>query len=196
MKHAIENLAMGGTTSALVLTAALLAGCQSTGEGATGGSGSQVSPVIPEPPPAWTGVFLEPAEMLARRIEITGPAGLVDHCTTTRDPGRVIYTAETTESGFEQRLSRAPGMNELVPLRGTLDQWHLVATDLLVLREDPSVEGISVRAEGDVFLLRGDDQVRKAFFELDVPIGAPPPVRAASSSEETVGTTPPVDSGS
>ena len=126
--------------------------------------------------------------MVSRRIEITGPLGLMDHCTTTQDPGRVVYAAETTERGFEQRLTRAPGLNELVQLRGSIDQWRLVATDLLVLREDPYAQTVSVRAEGDVFLSRGEEQLRDSFYELEVPVGSPGPTQPASYADESSAT--------
>ncbi|MHC4377497.1 MAG: hypothetical protein ACYS26_12925 [Planctomycetota bacterium] len=159
-------------------------GCNSTSGGA-GQSGGAPPVAVPQPPPAWTGAFLEPALMVARRIEITGPLGLMDHCTTTQDPGRVVYAAETTERGFEQRLTRAPGLNELVQLRGSIDQWRLVATDLLILREDPTARTVSVRAEGDVFLNRGEDQQRDSFYELEVPVGAPAPIQPAGYATES-----------
>lgn len=171
---------------AALLSAALLAvapGCNATpGGGAENGGAPPVA--VPQPPPAWTGAFLEPALIVARRIEITGPVGLMDHCTTTQDPGRVVYAAETTERGFEQRLTRAPGLNELVQLRGSIDQWRLVGTDLLILREDPSVRTVSLKAEGDVFFNRGEEQRRDPFFELEVPVGAPAPIQPASYADE------------
>ena len=69
-------------------------------------------------------------------------------------------------------------------LRGSLDQWRLVATDLLILREDPYAQSVSVRAEGDVFLNRGEDQHRDAFYEMEVPVGSPAPIQPASYATE------------
>jgi hypothetical protein len=173
MKLRRPSVARAGWMSAALL--AVAPGCNSTN-----GGGVEPQVAVPEPPPVWTGAFLEPAVLVAGRIEVVGPLGLVDHCTTTQDPGRAVYEAETTERGFEQRLTRAPGLNELVQLRGSLDQWRLVATDLLILREDPFRDSVSVQAEGDVFFSRGEEQRRDAFFELEVPVGSPAPVEPAS----------------
>jgi len=100
--------------------------------------------------PAWTEEFRSPALLMANRVTIEGPKGLVDHVATRLEPRFHGYAAETLPEGFRQVItSLEPGAG--IEIRAYLDAFQVVAFEELVLLERPGQVDVIVRAEGDAY---------------------------------------------
>lgn len=102
--------------------------------------------VVPAP---WPEDFKASVMLLADRIRVEGPPGLLDHCVTRSDDGVFLRTVKATSEGLLQVVQPGPGAaGEIV--RGQLDGWALAATRELVLLERPASDEVRVIAEGQV----------------------------------------------
>jgi hypothetical protein len=119
---------------------------QAPAAGSTGAQTPQVREVTPAP---WPEDFKGSVMLLADRIRVEGPPGLLDHCVTRSDDGVFLRTVKATSEGLLQVVQPGPGAaGEIV--RGQLDGWALAATRELVLLERPTSDTVRVIAEGQV----------------------------------------------
>jgi hypothetical protein len=145
--------------SLLALSAA--AGCAAPGSAVP-------SQATPPPPPRlttepWTEAFLEEAVLLARVIEIEGPDRLADQFVAQQNPGLVAVQVETVPAGLRQTFEvRAGGAT----VEAQLDAWHLVATQRLVVLQRPGPVEVRIRALGDAFFQRVDQDAARRGAEL------------------------------
>lgn len=127
-------------------------------------------PVEPAPPLPWPADFQGSATLLADRIRVEGPPGLLDHCVTRSDDRLFLRTVKTTEEGLLQVVQPGPAAAG-DPVRGQLDGWALAALQQLVLLERPNAEAVTVIAEGGVFWATPDgDEQRAARREFIAPL--------------------------
>lgn len=171
--------------SALVLGACTTTTEQDPGDGGMVSEGPPV-PLVPRP---WTVAFRSPALIVAEKVHIEGPRGLLDHVATRAEDGFHSYVAETLPEGFQQRFEVLRPETG-VELRAWLDNYEIVVLRELVLLERPGDVEVSLRAEGDAYwrdlagdaerrgpLLRFTGQVQESSAPGDSPAGANPPPR-------------------
>lgn len=111
-------------------------------------------PEVPAPPTRvlptpWTDAFLGRALVLADRITVEGPAGLVEHCVMTLDDALFERTERPTADGLEWvlRPRGSGGGQEL--LRAQIDAWNLVAYKEIRMDLRAGLKEVIVTAEGD-----------------------------------------------
>lgn len=128
---------------------------------------SAPQPVEPLP---WPEDFQGRATLLADRIRVEGPPGLLDHCVARSDDRLFLRTVKTTDEGLLQVVQPGPAAAG-DPVRGQLDGWALAALQQLVLLERPGAEAVTVVAEGGVFWATPDgDEQRAARREFTAPL--------------------------
>jgi len=132
-----------------ILVLSLAAGCGSSG---VSDSTVDAPPAggAPAPPRPWTGEFLQPAVLVAARVRIEGPQGLLDHVVTRPDPLSHLHSEATLPEGYLQKLSQRPGAPE-AEIKAQLDQLVIAATQRLEILERPGPVDVVVIAEGDAF---------------------------------------------
>lgn len=176
-----------------LLALALLAACGSTKEAlpaeerpVRAHAGEPAAP-LPEPAP-WTEEFMQKALLLADRIRVEGPTGLLDHVVVRSDDALYNRVVKTTEEGFLQVTrvkgvasgqGRQPVHRELVD--GQLDAWQLAAYEEIVLLERPGEVPVTVVAVGDVLWEDPDgnrERGPRLEFRGEIHRGAPPPPEA------------------
>jgi len=105
-------------------------------------------------PKAWTDAFQSSAMLLADRIRIEGPVGLIDHVAIRSDDVLFLHTSETTVDGFLQRTvpiqSNQRSTDQTYLLRGQLDAWQITALVEVVVLERPGDVPVTVIAQGNV----------------------------------------------
>ena len=114
--------------------------------GAVGGGGE----TVPQAPRPWTPAFRQASLVIADRVHIEGPKGLLDHVATRAEDGFHSYEAETLPKGFEQRF-RVLEPESGVELRAWLDNVEIVAMRELVVLERPGELDVLLRATGDAY---------------------------------------------
>lgn len=110
----------------------------------------------------WTDYFGGAAILVADRIRIEGPPGLLEHLVLRADDDLFERTVKTTPEGLLQTLrprQLAEGGRELA--RGQLDAWQLAATGEIVALERPGDVPVSVVAEGEAFWRDPDGEQRR-----------------------------------
>lgn len=146
----------------------LLVGCQggpvkSSGPAHETGAANPPATQVPSPlggdsqylapekePLAWTSAFLQPATLLADRIRIEGPNGLLEHLVVRSDDKYFLRTAKATTAGLLQvTRARSSAGGELVG--GQLDRWQLSAFEEISVLIHPGLKEVRVVAEGDAF---------------------------------------------
>ena len=144
---------------------ALLAACVNTtdpsrtdlrGSGSTGadpGARTEEDFVPPQPMP-WTDAFQGGAMLLANRIRIVGPPGLLEHFVMRGDDELFERSTKTTEQGLVLTVRPRPGV--LDPAKAHLDRWNLNAMVELVATENPGATEVVVTAEGQAILRTTD----------------------------------------
>ncbi|MEE8468258.1 MAG: hypothetical protein V3T22_07370 [Planctomycetota bacterium] len=102
----------------------------------------------------WTDTFQATAMLLADRIRIEGPVGLVNHVVVRGDDALFRRTNETLPEGFLQRTvplrTTTESTDQTYLVRGQLDAWQLTALVELVVLERPGDVPVTVIAEGHV----------------------------------------------
>lgn len=103
---------------------------------------------------AWTDAFQTKAMLLADRIRIEGPVGLIEHVAIRSDDALFRRTSETIPDGFLQRTvprqSNQDSTDQTYLVRGQLDAWQLTALVEVVVLERPGDVPVTVVAEGNV----------------------------------------------
>lgn len=99
----------------------------------------------------WPETFRREAVLAARRVEVVGPVGLLDHLAIRVDPDNHDHVENATEQGL-RIVERQRAESDGSPIRAQLDAVVLVVDEELVILESPATQQVSVRAEGDVYL--------------------------------------------
>jgi len=133
--------------AARVLALVLCVACGAPGGGGDPGAADEVSP---EPPAPWTSEFLEPALLIANRIDLVGPPGLAKHFVARQDPETNEYAVKATDQGLVQSIRPRSGLGR-VEIRAQLDAWTLVAFEGMRVLERPTPCDVEVVARGDAF---------------------------------------------
>jgi len=99
--------------------------------------------------------FAQPAMLLADRIEVYGPADLLEHLALRQDSEGFALSIKTTTAGLRQELTRKPQV-----LGGEafaqLDQWQLFALHKLIVVQAPDDQPVRIVAFGQaVYLPKG-----------------------------------------
>ncbi len=110
-------------------------------------------PEAPAVIPPFTTAFREPGVLVAERVRIEGPVGLLEHFAAVQDPERFEYVAEATDEGFRQRWTLLPGV--FGEIRGQLDGWQIAALSRLEVLERHREGPVVLEASGDVFVSAG-----------------------------------------
>lgn len=162
-----------------------MASCGATPEQPEGTSGSMApGGATDSPEPArplefeaapWTDYFDGAAVLVADRIRIEGPPGLLEHLVLRADDDLFERTVKTTPEGLLQTLrprQLAEGGRELA--RGQLDAWQLAATGEIVALERPGDVPVSVVAEGEAFWRDPNgEQRRGSRLAFEAPVEVP-----------------------
>jgi hypothetical protein len=124
-------------------------------------------------PAAWTQEFLRPATLLADRIRIEGPQGLLDHLVVRSDDQYFLRTAKATAAGLLQvTRARSSAGGELVGAQ--LDRWQLRAFEEISVLVNPALTSVRVVAEGDAFWRTPDGKEKRgARLAFDKPVQQP-----------------------
>ncbi len=105
-------------------------------------------------PKIWTDAFASQAMLLADRIRIEGPAGLLDHVVVRSDDALFLRTTEARSDGFLQRTvprqSNQASTDQTYLVRGQLDAWQFTAIEEVVVFERPGDVPVTLIAEGHV----------------------------------------------
>jgi len=102
--------------------------------------------VLPAP---WTDAFSERAILLADRITIEGPAGLIEHLVMTLDDALFERTERPTADGLEVVLKIRGGGDGQELLRAQIDAWNLAAYKEIRMDLHAGLNEVTVTAEGD-----------------------------------------------
>ncbi len=92
---------------------------------------------------------MERAVLLADRITVEGPAGLVEHCVMTLDDSLFSREEISVPGGVDQVLRPHPGIPAHTVLRAQLDAWQLAAFQELRISLRPAAPDVTVTARGD-----------------------------------------------
>jgi hypothetical protein len=127
-----------------------------------------------EPVPSpWTQAFLQPATLLADRIRIEGPHGLLDHLVVRSDDEFFLRTAKTQPEGLLQ-VTRPRPSADVERVGGQLDRWQLSAFEEITVLINPALQSVRVIAEGDAFWRTPDGtEKRGARLAFDEPVQLP-----------------------
>ena len=121
----------------------------------------------PAPPAPWTSNFREPAILIANRVYIEGPKGLLEHVATRSVEEYHTYKAETVPEGFRQTYRvRRPEAG--VELRAYLDALEVVAFEELIVIERPGKLDVRVRAQGDAYWRDSSTGKDRRSFEINL----------------------------
>lgn len=119
------------------------------------GSEDRVGDLVdPLAPPPWTDAFEGRAVLMAERVRVEGPAGLITHCVVEHDLQRFVHETRTTTEGLVQRTLRRREDLEADPLRGIraqLDGLRIEALFGIEVLERPGPVDVVLEARGDVW---------------------------------------------
>ena len=108
------------------------------------------APTEPEVRP-WTEAFMRKSALVADRVEIRGPRGLLDHTVVQQDPENFTHETSTRPDGFWQRTAIRPDRDIYDPIRAQLDAMQIMALREVVLLERPGQVPVEVIAHGEVY---------------------------------------------
>lgn len=98
----------------------------------------------------WTRAFAERTVIVAEDIVVDGPDDLVEHI-AAHQSGKVLYKAETVETGFLE-LYQSQG-DDFAKVQ--LDQWELVGTKRIRVLRRPTLDvPVKISAQGEVYFAR------------------------------------------
>tara|TARA_R110002126_G_scaffold194901_1_gene342882 strand:- start:1267 stop:1935 length:669 start_codon:yes stop_codon:yes gene_type:complete len=158
-------------TLTLLASVSLFAACSSTPtSGSMGPDPSNLSAqagtemqdeaeFVPPPPAPWTLAFQEGAMLLADRVTIEGPAGLLEHFVMRGDDSLFERVTKTTAAGFVQVLR--PRNDVFDPAKAHLDRWNLNALYELRAIENPAFTEVKVTAEGNAIWRSTDGETQR-----------------------------------
>ena len=106
-------------------------------------------PWEPPQPKPWTDEFHRRAALLADRIHIEGPDGLLEHVAPSVDTRVHSYVVKTTAEGFSQ-VTKVLGP-ESPPISVQLDGWQIMALEELTILERIDDCEITIVASGDAY---------------------------------------------
>ena len=127
---------------------------------------SAVAPAAPSSDPLfspapWTERFATPAVLIADRVHIEGPSGLLEHLAVLADDELFETSVRSTAEGLVQTVRPRPAAQSSgVTVRAHLDAWQLVAFRELTSVERTQDVPIRIVAEGDVTWRDRDGQER------------------------------------
>lgn len=104
----------------------------------------------PADPTPWTERFRTPGLLVADRVEVRGPVGLLEHAVVTQDPTNHSYGVQASPDGLRLEC-RVHATQAPRPIRAQLDAVAIVAVKELVVLETPGAPEVEVLAAGDVF---------------------------------------------
>ena len=107
------------------------------------------APARPAPEP-WPATFGEPALLVADRIQVEGPRGLLEHFAARVEPAVHERVEKTLPAGYLQRITVRPDSAQ-AEIRAWLDGLEIVALESLTALERPGEVELFVLAEGDAF---------------------------------------------
>lgn len=166
---------MKAMASFLVLAAACVAACTSSG-GKTRGSEGAAHDVATKGEVArpWTDRFRPPALLVADSVRVEGPVGLLDHIATRSEPDAHVRREETTTQGFLQEIVQKPDAPP-AEIRAFLDQLEIVAMKRVTVLERPGPVDVVVIATGDVYLrdLTAKTERRESSLRIEGKIARP-----------------------
>jgi hypothetical protein len=202
-------------TLTLLASVSLFAACSSTPtSGSMGPNPSSTSAqagmemqteeeFVPPPPAAWTLAFQEGAMLLADRVTIEGPAGLLEHFVMRGDDALFERVTKTTSVGFVQIIR--PRENVFDPAKAHLDRWNLNALFEMRAIENPAFTEVKVTAEGNAIWRSTDGDTQRGAtlifkgqietpvvgdtpaMKMDTTGGMPPTEASASTTPPTLG---------
>jgi len=105
----------------------------------------------PEPPPAWTEAFLRNSALLADRVHVEGPHGLLHHIAVVSDQESFEHSTETRAEGLVQITRVREDLTYPPQIRAQLDQMTIMALRELVVIERPGDVPVRVIARGDAY---------------------------------------------
>lgn len=104
---------------------------------------------VPPAIPPWTQEFEQRALLIADKVRIEGPVGLLDHLATRPNPEFHDRSERTTPDGFLQEIeSRVTGKGS--EILAWLDKLEIVALHELSVLEGPFLKDVVVEASGQV----------------------------------------------
>jgi hypothetical protein len=121
------------------------------------------------PPPAWPSELEQQALLIADRIEIEGPPGLIAHVAMQQVPGEIDYRIETTRDGLLQTWEARTGLE----IRGQLDNTVLAAVRRVSVLERFAAAAVVVRASGSVYYKQGLTETRVPTWSRTYPLPEP-----------------------
>ena len=141
-----NNRTSHGALALAALCTLALGGCGSTGDSAAEQAQALAQEAQKEP---WTEAFTHGALLVADRVVIEGPRGLMDHVALRQDATNLDYSADTLPEGFRQVLKRKDP-SAFVEIVAGLDNWKIVALDSVMGLERPGDVEVRIVAAGRV----------------------------------------------
>ena len=135
-----------GTLVLGALCALTLGGCGSTGDSPSDDEQALAEQALEKP---WTDAFTHGSLLVADRVVIEGPKGLMDHVALRQDATNLDYSADTLPEGFRQVLKRKDP-SAFVEIVAGLDNWEIVALDSVMVLERPGDVEVRIVAAGRV----------------------------------------------
>jgi len=128
-------------------------------------------------PAPWTERFSTPAVLVAERVRIEGPSGLMEHLAVLADDELFETTLRATAEGLVQTVRPRPeAQSSGVTVRAHLDAWQLVAFRELESVERPGDVPIRIVAQGEVTWRDRDGQQRTGpALEIEEHLDPPAP---------------------
>lgn len=152
----------------LTLAAALAFACASPRSNPDAKAAAEDAAAEPRPAAPWTETFRREAVLAARRVEVLGPVGLLEHLAIRVDPDNHDHVETATEQGL-RIVERQRADSDGSPIRAQLDGLVIVVDEELIVLESPAVEQVTVRADGDVYLryVDGGEERRARSLRLE-----------------------------
>ncbi|MFT6041299.1 MAG: hypothetical protein ACJAZ8_002097 [Planctomycetota bacterium] len=149
-------LALGskGSLTLAMICVVTLGGCGSPGDKSTDEGQDMSEQAASE---VWTDAFTHASLLVADRVVIEGPKGLMDHIALRQDAANLNYSADTLPEGFRQVLKRKDP-TAFVEIVAGLDNWKIVALDSVMVLERPGDVEVRVVASGRVSWHNTDDR--------------------------------------
>ena len=134
---------------------------------------SNPAPVADLEPLPWTDEFQDKALLLANRITVEGPPGLIEHMVFLVDDESFEQAVQSVPGGLRKSMrpkDAAAASGAMV--RGQLDAWQLAAFEQIEMRVMNDAERIQIRASGDALWENPDgERMRAAELNFDMGLG-------------------------
>jgi len=106
-------------------------------------------PWVPPKPKPWTDEFHRRAALLANRVQIEGPSGLLEHVAAIVDSRVHSNKVRTTSDGLLQEVRVLTPDSD--PIGAQLDGWQIMALQELTILERIDGSDVVIVASGDAF---------------------------------------------